>query len=412
MKIYLVGGAVRDHLLNIKVTDRDWVVVGSNIELMLKLGFKLVGKDFPVFLHPKTHEEYALARTERKMGHGYKGFIYHSSSKITLEEDLLRRDLTINSIAQDKLGNFYDPYNGIKDIKNRLLKHVSNSFKDDPLRVLRVARLAAKLKYLNFRIHDSTLELMKIMSNSGELSYLKPERIWKETYIALQSTHPHIFFQILKKCNALAIIFPEINKLYGIPAPFKWHPEIDTGVHTMLTLNVISKLTSKVSTRFAALCHDLGKSLTPKKLLPRHPGHGPAGVSLIRKLCKNLRIPNNIKHLSILAAQIHDIIHDIKNQKPKDILNIYNMIDAWRKPYRVRQIAQISEADARGRATLESIKYSQGKYFIDMYKYISKIDIKNIINKNNLTGYNINKKIQNKRLKLLKLYLKKKDNKI
>ncbi|QJC32501.1 multifunctional CCA addition/repair protein [Enterobacteriaceae endosymbiont of Donacia dentata] len=405
MKIYLVGGAVRDHLLNIKVTDKDWVVVGSNIKLMLKLGFKLVGKDFPVFLHPKTHEEYALARTERKMGHGYKGFIYHASSKITLKEDLLRRDLTINSIAQDKLGNFYDPYNGMKDIKNRLLRHVSNSFKDDPLRVLRVARFAAKLKHLNFRIHNSTLELMKIMSNSGELSYLKPERIWKETYLALQSIHPHIFFQILKKCNALAIIFPEINKLYGVPAPSKWHPEIDTGIHTMLTLNVISKLTSKVSTRFAALCHDLGKSLTPKKILPRHPGHGKAGIPLIKKLCKKLKIPNNIKNLSILAAQIHDIIHNIKNQKPKDILNIYNMIDAWRKPYRVKQIALISEADARGRATLEKMEYLQGKYFINMYKYISKINIKNIIKKNNLKGNDINKKIQEERLKLLKLYL-------
>ncbi|QJC37543.1 multifunctional CCA addition/repair protein [Enterobacteriaceae endosymbiont of Donacia thalassina] len=406
MKIYLVGGAIRDNLLNIKVTDKDWVVVGSNINSMLKLGFNLVGKDFPVFLHPKTHEEYSLARTEYKSGHGYKGFKYCASSTISLKEDLLRRDLTINAIAQDKLGNFYDPYNGIKDIKNRLLKHVSSSFKDDPLRVLRVARFAAKLKYLNFRIHENTLELMKIMSDSGELSYLKPERIWKETYNALQSTNPQVFFQVLKKCNALSIIFPEINKLYGIPAPSKWHPEIDTGIHTMLTLKIISKLTKNVPTRFAALCHDIGKGLTPQKLWPRHPGHGNAGIPLIKGLCNKLKIPNNIKHLSIIAASIHDIIHDIYNQKPKDILNIYNIIDAWRKPERVKQIALISEADARGRLTLEYIKYKQGKYFINMYKYISKLNIKSIINNSNLKGDFISKKIQDERLKLIKYFLK------
>ncbi|QJC31674.1 multifunctional CCA addition/repair protein [Enterobacteriaceae endosymbiont of Donacia tomentosa] len=406
MKIYLVGGAIRDILLNLKVTDKDWLVVEGNIKLMIKLGFKLVGKDFPVFLHPITHEEYALARTEQKVGHGYKGFVYYSSSKITLEEDLLRRDLTINAIAQDKLGNFYDPYNGIQDIKNRILRHVSNAFQEDPLRVLRVARFTAKLASLNFRIHKKTLELMKIMSNSGELSYLKPERIWKETYNALQTSHPHIYFQVLRKCEALSIIFPEINKLYGIPAPLRWHPEIDTGIHTMLTLKIAAKLTTNVAVRFAALCHDIGKGLTPKKLWPRHPGHGLAGVPLIKKLCKKLKIPNNIKNLSVLAAQVHDFIHDIYNQKPKNILNIYNMIDAWRKPYRVKQIALISEADARGRATLESIPYHQGEYFINMYKYILNINIKNIINNNKLKGIDISEKIQEERLKLLKLYLK------
>ncbi|QJC38577.1 multifunctional CCA addition/repair protein [Enterobacteriaceae endosymbiont of Donacia fulgens] len=409
LKIYLVGGAIRDDLLNIKVTDKDWVVVESSIDLMLKLGFKLVGKDFPVFLHPKTHEEYALARTEYKFGHGYKGFKYCASSKITLKEDLLRRDLTINAIAKDESGNFYDPYNGLKDIKNRLLKHVSSSFQDDPLRVLRVARFAAKLKYLNFRIHDNTLKLMKIMSNSGELAYLKPERIWKETYNALQSTHPQVFFQILKKCNALSIIFPEINSLYGIPAPLKWHPEKDTGIHTMLSLKMISKLTKNISTRFATLCHDIGKGLTPKRLWPRHPGHGEAGIPLIKKLCDRLKIPSNFKKLSILTAKIHDIIHDIYNQTPENILNIYNIIDAWRKPERVKQIALISEADARGRLTLESLEYKQGKYFISMYKYISKLNIKNIINNNNLKGYNINKKIQDERLKLIKHFLKMKN---
>ncbi|QJC28652.1 multifunctional CCA addition/repair protein [Enterobacteriaceae endosymbiont of Plateumaris consimilis] len=404
MKIYLVGGAVRDIILNLKFSDRDWLVVGADINLMIKLGFKLVGKDFPVFLHPLTHEEYALARTEKKSGHGYGGFTYYSSPNVTLEEDLLRRDLTINAIAQDQSGKFYDPYHGIKDIHNKLLKHVSNSFKDDPLRVLRVARFAAKLSNLKFSIDKSTFKLMKIMSASGELSYLKPERIWKETENALKGVNPHIYFKILRKCGALSIIFPEIDKLYGIPAPAKWHPEIDTGIHTMMTLSIASKLTSNIGIRFAALCHDLGKGITPKKLWPRHNGHGIAGIPLIKKLCERLKIPNNIRDLAVLSAKVHDIIHDIYNQKAEDILNIYNMIDAWRKPYRVKQIALISESDARGRAKLDSIFYKQGKYFIDIYQHILKINNKDII-QNGIKGLNISKIINQRRLKLLKIFI-------
>ncbi|QJC29978.1 multifunctional CCA addition/repair protein [Enterobacteriaceae endosymbiont of Plateumaris sericea] len=404
MKIYLVGGAIRDLILNLKFSDKDWLVVGANIDLMIKLGFKLVGKDFPVFLHPITHEEYALARTEKKSGHGYEGFIYYSSPNVTLEEDLLRRDLTINAIAQDQSGKFYDPYNGIQDIHNKILKHVSNSFKDDPLRVLRVARFAAKLAHLNFKIDKHTLKLMKIMSDSGELSYLKPERIWKETENALKGLNPHIFFITLKKCGALSILFPEIDKLYGIPAPAKWHPEIDTGIHTMMTLSIASKLTSDLEVRFAALCHDLGKGITPKKLWPRHYGHGIAGIPLIQGLCKRLKIPNNIRDLAIISAKVHDIIHDIYNQKAENILNIYNIIDAWRKPYRVKQIALISESDARGRATLDSVCYKQGKYFIDIYKHIFKINNKDII-KNGIKGLDIANIINKRRLKLLKLFI-------
>ncbi|QJC28199.1 multifunctional CCA addition/repair protein [Enterobacteriaceae endosymbiont of Plateumaris braccata] len=404
MKIYLVGGAVRDIILNLKFSDRDWLVVGADINLMIKLGYKLVGKDFPVFLHPITHEEYALARTEKKSGHGYEGFTYYSSPNVTLEEDLLRRDLTINAIAQDQSGKFYDPYNGIKDIHDKLLKHVSSSFKDDPLRVLRVARFAAKLSHLKFSIDKNTFKLMKIMSSSGELSYLKPERIWKETENALKGSNPHIYFKTLRKCGALSIIFPEIDKLYGVPAPAKWHPEIDTGIHTMMTLSIASKLTSNIEIRFAALCHDLGKGITPKKLWPRHHGHGIAGIPLIKKLCKRLKIPNNIRDLAVLSAKVHDIIHDIYNQKAEDILNIYNIIDAWRKPYRVKQIALISESDARGRFTLDSICYKQGKYFIDIYKHIFKINNKDII-QTGIKGFNISKIINQRRLKLLKLFI-------
>ncbi|QJC29539.1 multifunctional CCA addition/repair protein [Enterobacteriaceae endosymbiont of Plateumaris pusilla] len=410
MKIYLVGGAIRDFILNLKFSDKDWLVVGASVDLMIKLGFKLVGKDFPVFLHPITHEEYALARTEKKSGHGYEGFIYYSSPNVTLEEDLLRRDLTINAIAQDQYGNFYDPYNGIKDIHNKILKHVSHSFKDDPLRVLRVARFAAKLSHLNFNIDKNTFKLMKIMSNSGELSYLKPERIWKETENALKGSNPHIFFITLKKCGALSILFPEIDKLYGIPAPVKWHPEIDTGIHTMMTLSIASKLTSDLEIRFAALCHDLGKGMTPKKLWPRHYGHGVAGIPLIKTLCKRLKIPNNIRDLAILSAKVHDIIHDIYNQKAENILNIYNIIDAWRKPYRVKQIALISESDARGRATLDSLFYKQGKYFIDIYQYIIKIINNKDIIPNGIKGSDIAKIINKRRLKLLKLFINSKKN--
>ncbi|QJC30432.1 multifunctional CCA addition/repair protein [Enterobacteriaceae endosymbiont of Neohaemonia nigricornis] len=406
MKIYLVGGAVRDSLLKLQVTDKDWLVVGSNINEMTKLGYKLVGKDFPVFLHPITHEEYALARTERKLGHGYKGFKYHATSKVTLEEDLLRRDLTINAIAQDHLGNLYDPFNGIQDIKKKVLKHISLSFKDDPLRVLRVARFAAKFAHLNFYIHNSTLDLMKDMCNTQELLYLKPERIWKETSSALNTLNPHVYFEVLRKCGALSILFPEINKLYGVPAPAKWHPEIDTGIHTMMTLKIASQLTNDISVRFASLCHDLGKSLTPKHLWPRHYGHGIAGIPLVKKLCKRLKIPNEIKSLSILAVQTHDLLHNIYEQNPEDILNIYNIIDAWRQPKRVKQIALISESDARGRTMFESINYTQGKYFIEIYKYICKIKTKDIfIKHSNINGLDIKKLIYNERLKLLKKFI-------
>ncbi|QJC31039.1 multifunctional CCA addition/repair protein [Enterobacteriaceae endosymbiont of Macroplea appendiculata] len=410
MKTYLVGGAVRDLLLNLKVTDRDWLVVGSNINKMIKLGYKLVGKDFPVFLHPKTHEEYALARTERKIGHGYTGFSY-KTEQVTLEEDLLRRDLTINAIAQDELGYFHDPFNGICDIKNKTLKHISVSFQDDPLRILRVARFAAKFAHLKFHIHHSTLDMMKNMCNSGELLYLTPERIWKETVNALKTLNPHIYFQVLRKCGALSILFPEIDKLYGIPAPKKWHPEIDTGIHTMLTLKVISKLTTDISVRFASLCHDIGKGVTPKTLWPSHYGHNKLGVPIIQRLCHRLKVPNNIKTLSVLAVKTHDLLHNIHKHSPKTILDIYNVIDAWRNPQRVKQIALISESDARGRKTFENINYIQGKYFIKIYQYLRKMNIQKIISQNNILvhkGCDIKNIIYNQRLQLLKKFLQKK----
>ena len=284
MKIYLVGGAVRDGLLRLPVKDKDWVVVGATPQEMLDAGYQQVGKDFPVFLHPKSREEYALARTERKSGQGYTGFTCYAAPDVTLEQDLLRRDLTINAIAQDEHGEFIDPYNGRADIEKRLLRHVSPAFNEDPLRVLRVARFAARYAHLNFQIAPETQALMSAMAANGELEHLTPERVWKETENALTSRNPQVYFDVLRKCGALKVLFPEIDALFGVPAPEKWHPEIDTGIHVLMTLAIAAQLSPDVDVRFATLCHDLGKGLTPKEFWPRLHGHCPAGVKLVERL--------------------------------------------------------------------------------------------------------------------------------
>ena len=298
MKIYLVGGAVRDQLLNLPVKDRDWVVVGATPETLLQQGYQQVGKDFPVFLHPDTHEEYALARTERKSGSGYTGFTCYAAPDVTLEDDLQRRDLTINAIAYSAKGEYIDPYHGIDDIHAKLLRHVSDAFSEDPLRVLRVARFAARFAPLGFTIAPETMSLMQEMTNSGELNALTAERVWKETEKALHSQAPQVYFEILHQCGALKILFPEINALFGVPAPKKWHPEIDTGIHTMMVLAMASRLTDDIAVRFSALCHDLGKGVTPVENWPHHHGHGPAGVPLVEALCQRYRIPNQIRDLA------------------------------------------------------------------------------------------------------------------
>lgn len=278
MKTYLVGGAVRDGLLNLPLKDKDWVVVGATPGQMLALGYTQVGRDFPVFLHPENHQEYALARTERKSGNGYTGFICYSAPDVTLEQDLARRDLTINAIARDAEGQYYDPYGGRADIEQRILRHVSAAFNEDPLRVLRVARFAARFAHLNFRIAAETMALMRSMADSGELNHLTAERVWKETESALLTRNPQVFFQVLRDCGALAILFPELDNLYGVPAPEKWHPEIDSGVHSLMTLAMVAHLSPELDVRFATLFHDVGKALTPKEKWPSHPGHGLAGV--------------------------------------------------------------------------------------------------------------------------------------
>ncbi|OQP30949.1 multifunctional CCA addition/repair protein [Pantoea latae] len=379
MKTYLVGGAVRDALLNLPVKDRDWVVVGATPDALQAQGFQQVGRDFPVFLHPDSREEYALARTERKSGNGYTGFVTWSAPDVTLEQDLQRRDLTINAIAQADNGDLIDPFQGERDLQARLLRHVSDAFNEDPLRVLRVARFAARFAHLNFRIADETQALMRQMAASGELGHLTAERVWKETEKALTSRNPQVYFQTLRDCGALAVLFPELDRLFGIPAPAKWHPEIDTGVHTLMTLTLAASLSDEVEVRFATLFHDVGKALTPPEKWPSHHGHGAAGVPLVEALCQRLRVPNAIRDLALLVTEFHDIVHTIERQSADALVALFDRIDAWRKPQRVEQIALTSEADARGRAGLESMAYPQGDYLRQAFALAQSVPTKAVI---------------------------------
>lgn len=373
MKIYLVGGAVRDSLLGLPVTEKDWVVVGAMPENLLAQGYQQVGKDFPVFLHPVSRDEHALARTERKSGKGYTGFVCHAAPDVTLEQDLLRRDLTINAIARTERGDLIDPYHGRRDLENRVLRHVSDAFSEDPLRVLRVARFAARFAHLGFQIAEETMALMQKMTHEDELAYLTPERVWKETEKALGTSSPDVYFQVLRDCGALAVLFPEIDNLYGVPAPAKWHPEIDTGIHTMMTVAMAARLSPEIDVRFATLCHDLGKGLTPPELWPRHHGHGPAGVKLVEALCQRLRVPNPIRDLAKLVAEYHDLVHTVQVLQPKTLLKLFDAIDVWRKPQRLEQLALTSEADARGRAGFEENPYPQGDYLREAFRVANQV---------------------------------------
>lgn len=379
MKSYLVGGAVRDGLLGLPVKDKDWVVVGATLQQMLDAGYQQVGRDFPVFLHPNSHEEYALARTERKSGSGYTGFTCYAAPDVTLEQDLLRRDLTVNALAEDADGTIIDPYGGRRDLEQRILRHVSPAFGEDPLRVLRVARFAARYAHLSFRIADETMVLMREMTDAGELAHLTPERVWKETENALGTRNPQVFFQTLRDCGALKVLFPEIDALYGVPAPAKWHPEIDTGVHTLMTLTMAAMLSPDIDVRFATLCHDLGKGLTPKALWPRHHGHGPAGVKLVEQLSLRLKVPNEMRDLAKLVAEFHDLIHTLPILQPKTLIKLFDSIDAWRKPQRVEQIALTSEADVRGRTHFEACDYPQGRLLREAWEVAKSVGNKEVI---------------------------------
>ncbi|MBL0909593.1 multifunctional CCA addition/repair protein [Pectobacterium carotovorum] len=400
MKIYLVGGAVRDSLLGLPVTEKDWVVVGATPENLLAQGYQQVGKDFPVFLHPVSRDEYALARTERKSGKGYTGFVCHAAPDVTLEQDLLRRDLTINAIARTERGDLIDPYHGRRDLENRLLRHVSDAFSEDPLRVLRVARFAARFAHLGFQIAEETMALMQKMAHEGELAYLTPERVWKETEKALGTSSPDVYFQVLRDCGALAVLFPEIDNLYGVPAPAKWHPEIDTGIHTMMTVAMAARLSPEIDVRFATLCHDLGKGLTPPELWPRHHGHGPAGVKLVEALCQRLRVPNPIRDLAKLVAEYHDLVHTVQVLQPKTLLKLFDAIDVWRKPQRLEQLALTSEADARGRAGFEENPYPQGDYLREAFRVASQISSAAVV-ADGFTGIDVRNELARRRIHAL-----------
>ncbi|MCG9731959.1 multifunctional CCA addition/repair protein [Shewanella sp. Isolate13] len=379
MKIYLVGGAVRDKLLNLPVKDHDYMVVGATPEQMLALGYNQVGKDFPVFLHPKTSQEYALARTERKTAAGYGGFSVDAAPTVTLEQDLMRRDLTINAIAQDEEGKLYDPYNGVADLEKRTLRHVSDAFIEDPLRVLRVARFAARFHNLGFSVAPETMALMAKISQSGELEALTAERVYLELDKALATDDPQVFFQVLRDCGALAVLFPEIEALFGVPQPEKWHPEIDTGVHTMMVLEQVAKLTNDNSVRFAALVHDLGKALSPKEHLPKHHGHGQKGLPLIKSLCERFRVPNEYRDLALLVSDQHQNIHKVTELRADTLVKLFDKADFWRKPHRLEQLLIACEADSKGRTGLEFTPYPQADYLKQCFAAASAVEVQAII---------------------------------
>jgi tRNA nucleotidyltransferase (CCA-adding enzyme) len=363
MQVYLVGGAVRDERLGIPVNERDWCVVGATPADLTDKGYKQVGKDFPVFLHPESGEEYALARTERKTAAGYHGFEFLTSPDVTIEDDLGRRDLTINAIAQDADGNIVDPYGGINDIDNRILRHVSSAFIEDPVRVLRVARFAARFAALGFRIAPETMQLMRSMVTDGEVDALVPDRVWKETESALAGNNSRVFFEVLRECGALRVLFPEVDVLFGIPQPEKWHPEIDTGLHVMMVLEQAEKLSTDLEVRFAALVHDLGKGTTPKRVWPSHAGHEQRGVKMIRSFAKRLPVPNSCRDLGMLAAEYHTHCHRAYELRADTILRVLESTDAFRRPGRFEQFLLSCEADARGRKGMEARDYSQAALF-------------------------------------------------
>lgn len=362
MNVYLVGGAVRDRLLGQPEGDRDWVVVGATAEAMQAQGFRPVGKDFPVFLHPQTGEEYALARTERKVGHGYHGFEFHAAPDITLEQDLERRDLTINAMAEDGEGKLVDPFGGQEDLAARRLRHVSPAFREDPVRILRVARFAARFVPLGFSVAPETLALMREMVEAGEADHLVPERVWAELSRACAEPAPEAFVEVLRECGALARILPEVDALFGVPQSPQWHPEIDTGAHLLLALAAAARTGEDPETVFAVLVHDLGKGITPKEVLPRHIGHEARGVPLVRGLCERLGVPNAWRDLAVTVAREHLNVHRAFELKPVTVIRLLTAVDAWRRPERFTRFLAACRADARGRAGNENAAYGQADY--------------------------------------------------
>ncbi|EPF87747.1 multifunctional CCA protein [Acinetobacter gyllenbergii] len=373
MQVYLVGGAVRDHLLGHPYHEKDYVVVGATPEQLLAEGYQPVGKDFPVFLHPITKEEYALARTERKSGVGYHGFQFFTDTTVKLEEDLIRRDLTINAMAMNEAGTVYDPYGGQRDLEQRILRHVSDAFTEDPLRVLRVARFAARYAAYGFKIADETLQLMQDIAQSGELNALTPERVWKETSRALLEDHADVYFQTLRDCNALKILFPEIDALFGVPQRPEYHPEIDCGIHTLMALKQACLAGYALDVRFAVLVHDLGKALTPVDELPRHIMHEERGIQPVTDICDRLKVPTHLKNLALIVCKEHLKCHQIMNLKPGTLWRLLQRLDVLRRPEKVIAFVQACECDAKGRLGLEHRPYPQAQYVLDAMEIVRNI---------------------------------------
>jgi tRNA nucleotidyltransferase (CCA-adding enzyme) len=382
MQYYQVGGAVRDEILGLKVKDRDWVVVGARPAQMQALGFKPVGKDFPVFLHPETHEEYALARTERKTAPGYHGFTVHAAPDVTLEQDLQRRDLTINAMARDESGRLIDPYGGASDLQNRLLRHVSPAFAEDPVRVLRLARFAARYADLSFSIAAETQTLLCQMVERGEVDALVPERVWAETVKALAEPWPRRYIEVLRECGALVRILPELDALFGVPQVAQHHPEIDTGIHVLMALDQVCALTDDTRVRFAVLMHDLGKGLTDPAIWPHHYEHEKRGAELLPEVCQRLRTPKEYRDLAVLSAELHTHCHRALELRPSTVVKLLERLDAFRRPQRFEQFLLTCEADARGRLGLEQRDYPQTDYLRQAFKAAEAVDIRALAVKN------------------------------
>ncbi|QHJ13388.1 Multifunctional CCA protein [Paraglaciecola mesophila] len=397
MQVYLVGGAVRDKLLGRPVKDQDWVVVGASEADMLAQGYQQVGKDFPVFLHPKTQQEYALARTERKTGQGYAGFECDTSTSVTLEQDLLRRDLTVNAMAMDDKGNIIDPFNGQQDLQNRILRHVSDAFEEDPLRVLRVARFAARYASYGFTIAEETKTLMANITQSGELSHLSAERVWVETAKSLLEDTPQVYFETLRECGALKVWFPELDCLWGIPNPAKWHPEIDTGIHSMMVLEQSVRVSNKLSVRFAALVHDLGKGLTPPEEWPSHRGHEKLGLAPINALSERVKVPNDCRDLALLMSEFHSHVHHAFKLKPATINDFLDKCDVWRKPERFADLLLACTADAKGRTGFEEHDYPNADYIWQAYLVAKEVNVQEIVQAG-YKGAEIKQQLRQKRI--------------
>lgn len=403
MQIYKVGGAVRDRLLGRPVSEVDWVVVGASAEQMLELGYRPVGADFPVFLHPQTSEEYALARTERKSGRGYGGFTFHASPDVTLEQDLIRRDLTVNAMAEDDHGNLIDPYGGQHDLEARILRHVSPAFAEDPLRVLRVARFAARYAPLGFSVAPETLALMRQLAESGELTHLTAERSWKEISRALMEPRPEVFVQVLRDCGALAALLPEVDDLFGVPQPQTHHPEIDTGVHVLSVLRQCAEHDQPLNVRWASLLHDVGKGLTPEDEWPRHIAHEHKGLRLIEAINARCKAPRECAELAMLVGEFHTHGHRALELRPSTLLELLQRFDVFRRPQRFVEFVAACEMDARGRLGLEQRDYPQAAYLLGAAEAARQVPVKPLVEKG-FKGAELGEALNRERLQALKIY--------